>query len=154
MRGPHRNLIGAAGLSLMAVLLGAAALWPRRPAPEIEGPARADASGPLAVAVADVQLGRSVGLDKRITEPADVFAPADTVYASVVTEGQAEHVRLTTRWRHGDRVEAEVSQGIAPAGRAVSEFNVSRPRGWAPGDYEVQILVNDVPAAARRFAVR
>ena len=151
---PRRKLIGAAGFSLLSVVLGVAALWPRLPAHDIEGPARADGSGPLVVAVTELQLGRSVGLDKRIIDAAEVFAPADTIYASVVTEGHAEHVRLTARWRQGDRVAAEVSQGIAPAGTAVSEFNAWRPRGWAVGDYEVQILVNDVPAAARGFTVR
>jgi hypothetical protein len=154
MRRRRHTLIGVAGLALTAVLAAVAATWPRAPSTEIPGPARADVSGPSAIAVADVQLGRSVGLDKRIVDPADTFAPDDTIYASVVTAGEAAHVRLTTRWSHGGRVLAEVSQGIAPAGTTVSEFNVWKPRGWPTGEYEVQILVGDVPAASRRFAVR
>lgn len=153
MRGRPHTAIGVAGLALMAVLAAVAAMWPRRPPGEIEGPARADVSGTPAVAVADVQLGRSVGLDKRIVDPADAFASDDAIYASVVTEGAAEHVRLTARWSHGGRVVAEVSQGIAPVGTAVSEFNVWKPRGWPAGEYEVQILVDQVPAAARSFTV-
>lgn len=154
MRGSRHTRIGVTGLALMAVLAAVAALWPRRPSGEVEGPARADVSATPAVAVADVQLGRSVGLDKRIVDPAAAFASDDTIYASVVTEGEAAHVQLTARWTHGGRVVAEVSQGIAPAGTAVSEFNVWKPRGWPAGEYEVQVLVDDVPAAARRFTVR
>jgi hypothetical protein len=154
MRRRRHTRIGVTGLALMAVLAAVAALWPRRPSGEVERPARADVPGPPAVAVADVQLGRSVGLDKRIVDPAGAFASDDTIYASVVTEGEAAHVQLTARWTHGGRVVAEVSQGIAPAGTAVSEFNVWKPRGWPAGEYEVQVLVDDVPAAARSFTVR
>lgn len=114
MRGRHHTAIGGAGLALMAVLAAVAAMWPRRPPAEIAGPARADVSGTPAVAVADVQLGRSVGLDKRIADPADAFGSDDAIYASVVTEGAAEHVRLTARWSHDGRVVAEVSQAIGP----------------------------------------
>jgi len=154
MLGDRRQVAGVAGVALAAVLAGAAALWTRPPAAPGEDPAHADASGPLAVEVKDLQLGRAVGLDKRITEPADAFAPADTIYASVVTEGQKDYVRLTSRWKHDGKVVAEFSQGIEPTGTAASEFNVSRPRGWVPGEYEVEILVDGVPAGGRRFTVR
>lgn len=141
-------MAGAAGLAALA------AVWLPQPAAQIERPAQADATGPPAVAVADVQLGRAVRLDKRIASPAEAFAPADTIYASVVTEGQADHVRLTARWIREGELLAEVSQGIAPVGTVVSEFNVSKPRGFAPGAYEVEILVDGVPAGGRRFTVR
>jgi hypothetical protein len=49
---------------------------------------------------------------------------------------------------------AETAQTIAPRGEATSEFNVRRPRGFAPGSYEVEILVDGIPAGTRRFAVR
>jgi HAMP domain-containing protein len=153
MRG-RRTLIGAAGIAAVAVFAAFAAVWLPRPADEIERRAQADVSGPPSIAVAEVQLGRAVRLDKRIASPADAFAPADTIYASVVTLGQADHVRLTARWSHEGRVLAEVSQGIASEGTVVSEFNVSKPRGFAPGAYEVEILVDGVPAGGRRFTVR
>jgi hypothetical protein len=154
MRGRRHTAIGAGGLALMAVLAAIAAIWPRRPPTEIDRPARADVTAAPQVSVTEVDLGRSIGLDKRIVAAADAFAPDDTIYASVVTDGRAEHVRLTARWMHRGRVVADVSQGIAPAGTAVSEFNVWKPRGWSAGDYEVQILVDGVAAAARRFTVR
>jgi hypothetical protein len=48
---------------------------------------------------------------------------------------------------------AEVTQTIAPQGSAVSEFNVWKPHGWPPGNYEVQVLVDGIPAGARSFVV-
>jgi hypothetical protein len=154
MRGGRRAAIGAAGLTVAAVLAVLAALWPSLRHGEGTAPAQAAETGPLALAVRDIQLGRAVGLDKRIADPAEAFAPEETIYASVVTEGTAAEARLTARFAHQGQVLAEVSQLIAPTGTAVSEFNVWKPRGWPRGDYEVGILVNGTPAGARRFVVR
>ena len=147
-------MIGAAALALIAALAAAAALWPARREAALEAPARADASGPPRLAVMDIRLGRAVGLDKRIADETDTFAPHDTVYASVVTEGEADHVKLTARFTRAGAVLAEVSQGIAPTGGAVSEFNVWKPGGLPPGDYQVELLVDGAAAGARRFTVR
>jgi hypothetical protein len=154
MSARRRSIVGGAALALAAVLAGLAALKPARPSGANVDSASAQAPGPPSVVVTEVQVGRNVGLDKRVTDPAEDFAPDETIYASVVTEGRAEHVRLTSRWTRAGKVVAEFSQGIEPAGTAVSEFNVWKPRGFSPGEYEVQILVDGVPAAGRRFTVR
>jgi HAMP domain-containing protein len=154
MRERRHTMIGAAGLALVAAIAAAAALWPARRDAALEAPARADASGPPRLAVTDIQLGRAVTLDKRVADPTDSFAADDTVYASVVTEGRAEHVRLTARFSRAGTVVAEVSQGIAPTGRAVSEFNIWKPGGLPPGEYEIEILVDGAAAGTRRFTVR
>jgi hypothetical protein len=154
MRARRHTIAGAALVAAVAVLAALAALLPARPPARLDHPAQASAPGPAPVAVANIELGRAVRLDKRISDPAEAFSPDDTIYASVVTKGEADYVRLTARWRRDARVLAEVSQGIAPAGTAVSEFNVSKPRGWPRGEYEVEILVDGIPAGTRRFAVR
>jgi hypothetical protein len=108
-------------------------------------------SGPR-LAVKDIQLGREVDLSKHVTAPADRFHPADIVFTSVVTEGNVSST-LKARWLWRDRVVGESTQRIAPDGEAVSEFHAWKPDGWAKGPYEVQILVDDVPAGGRRFVV-
>ncbi|HUP00193.1 MAG TPA: hypothetical protein VM737_01535, partial [Gemmatimonadota bacterium] len=40
-----------------------------------------------ALDVTGVSLGRSIGADKRVVEEVGSFAPTDTIYASVETEG-------------------------------------------------------------------
>jgi hypothetical protein len=105
------------------------------------------------VEVVAVEVGRAVGADKRVTAPADTFAPDDTIYVSVVTEGAADDVTLSARWtRHGERLE-ETAQRIAPEGTAVSEFHVLDPTGWAPGAYRVEILLDGHVVGDRAFRV-
>jgi hypothetical protein len=154
MRARHETMIGAAAVTLIVALGVGAAVWPVRDRATIEAPARADVAGPPRLSVAEIQLGRAIGLDKRIAVPADTFASEDTVYASVRTEGVAEHVALSARFKRGQDLVAEVSQGIAPEGAAVSEFNIWKPGGLPPGSYVVEILVDGVPAGARPFTVR
>ena len=112
----------------------------------------AQASAGPRLAVKDIQLGGEIALDKRVTQPTDRFAPEDIVFASVVTEG-ASAATLKARWVQQDRLLVETAQRIAPSGEAVSEFHAWKPDGWAKGNYEVQILVDDVPAGSRRFSV-
>jgi hypothetical protein len=101
-----------------------------------------------------VALGRAVGLDKRISEPAEVFDPEDIVHVSVVTEGTSSDTRLAARWMREGRVLEETTQDIAPRGAATSEFHVWKPGGLDPGEYEVEILVEGKPVHKRAFSVR
>jgi hypothetical protein len=108
-------------------------------------------SGPRLL-VKEIQLGREIDLAKRITAPAERFRPDDIVFASVVTEGAVSST-LKARWIRDGHVLGETMQRIAPDGAAASEFHVWKPSGWPKGEYQVQILVDDVPAGERRFVV-
>lgn len=119
-------------------------------APEPAGvPARS--SG---VRVTEVALGDAVGLDKKVLRPAEVFDPEDTIHVSVVTEGTSSNTLLGARWLRNGRVLEETTQAIAPAGWATSEFHVFKPGGFAPGEYEVEVLVEGRAVHKRRFSVR
>ncbi len=106
------------------------------------------------VRATDVSLGTEVGLDKKILHPTDVFRPEDTLYVSVVTEGTSSDTLLTARWLRAGRALVETSQSIAPTGSATSEFHLSKPGGFEPGEYEVEILVEGKPVHKRRFTVK
>lgn len=119
------------------------------------GPEESAQAGAAArVRVTEVALGRGVGLDKRITEPAEVFDPEDTIHVSVVTEGTSSDTMLSARWMREGRVLEETTQAIAPQGSATSEFHVSKAGGLDPGEYEVEILVEGKPVHKRSFTVR
>ena len=105
------------------------------------------------VRVASVDLGREVDLDKRVRAPQEKFAPGDTIYASVLTEGDAPVVALTARWRKDGQLLDETTQMIAPEGETASEFHVWKPQGWPSGEYEVEILVDGTSSVRRRFSV-
>ena len=73
------------------------------------------------VQVERVDLGKHVGNDNQVTDHSDAFAPNETIYASVVTQGSAPTAELKTRWTYQDgQVVDEVSRTIAPQGGAAT----------------------------------
>ncbi|HUF89581.1 MAG TPA: hypothetical protein VMR66_06335, partial [Gemmatimonadota bacterium] len=105
-----------------------------------------------ALDVTGVSLGRSIGADKRVVEEVGSFAPTDTIYASVETEGTGNGT-LTARWTFEDgQVVEERSESIG-GGVQVTEFHISKPDGWPVGDYEVVILLNGQETEREGFDV-
>jgi hypothetical protein len=132
-----------------------------RSAPEAQTPttppvaAPAPSDEPETFRVGEVELGRQIGADKRVSAPTTSFAPTDTIYASVETEGAAPSVSLTARWSYEDgQLVDESTETIAPTGPAVTEFHVAKPDGWPSGKYKVEIIADGRPAAEREFEVR
>jgi hypothetical protein len=110
-----------------------------------------------AVRVTDVDLGRAVDADGRITDEDDTdeFGPDDTIYVSVDTEGTASGATLSARWLYEDgQIVDETSQTISPTGPSVTEFHISNPDGLAPGGYTVEILLNGETVETRDFEVK
>jgi hypothetical protein len=110
-----------------------------------------------AVRVTEVDVGRSIGADKRINDNAatDEFGRNDTIYASVATEGNASGAALSARWTFEDgQVVDESSQTIAGSGPAVTEFHISKPDGWPVGKYKVEIRLNGQTVESKDFEVK
>jgi hypothetical protein len=117
------------------------------------------ASGTVATAsslrVADTELGRALGSDKRVTNETDEFRPSDTIYASVATEGTAANATLTARWTYEDgQVVDSTSRMIAPTGNAITEFHISKPSGWPKGKYTLHVLLDGREVATKDFRVQ
>jgi hypothetical protein len=148
---------------LLAALVATTLVGCKKPAPEPVPPAPASPTAlpppapPAAapVSVTGVELGRQLGADKRIPQPATTFAPGDTIYVSVATDGTAESATLTARWSfETGQLVTEGSETIAPTGPAATEFHISKPDGWPAGKYKVEILLNGSPAATKEFEVK
>lgn len=121
--------------------------------PPVAAPAPAEEREEFSVE--EVELGRGIGADKRVSDPADEFAPTDTIYAVVETEGAAPSVSLTARWSYEDgQLVDETTQTIAPTGPAFTEFHITKPDGWPTGKYKVQIIADGRQAAEEEFEVR
>ena len=105
--------------------------------------------------VSNVELGRGIGPDKRVTTATTSFGPRDTIYVSVATEGSAPQKTISARWtfEDGQVVKAD-SQTIAPTGPAATEFHISRPSGWPAGKYKVEIAVDGSAAESKEFEVK
>jgi hypothetical protein len=139
----RHHLRALMGLSLVA------GLWVACTRPADSPPATQGA-----VRVIDVDLGRALGPDKRVTDKTDSFTPNETIYASVRTEGSAPSATLKARWTFEDgQVVQESSQTIAPAGTAVTEFHVSNPSGWPKGSYKVEVFLNGTSMETESFKV-
>ena len=127
--------------------------------PPAPGPQRRNLPDPPPlppVAVDNVAVGKAIGPDRKIDPNAGPITSKDTIYASVDTSGAGE-VTLKARWNSIAEGKAtmlkEDSQPVVATGPMTHEFHFAAPGGWKPGDYQVEIFVNDRPAATRRFGV-
>lgn len=155
-----RHLIGAIAASFVFALAACGKKEEPKappapaPAPTTQAPAPAVPAG---VTVSNVNVGKAIGADKKISAATDSFAKGDTMYASVDTTGSGT-AKLDAKWtyRKGDKVATvkEDSMTITTNGPATNEFHVSKPDGWPAGDYEVEILVDGKPAGTKKMTVK
>ena len=119
--------------------------------PQVAAPAPV----PAPFRVVSVDLGKQLAADKKVAQPTTKFAPSDTIYASVATEGAAPSVALKARWTYGaeGQLVNESAQTIAPTGPANTEFHIAKPSGWPSGNYKVEISANDKVASVKEFSV-
>lgn len=114
-------------------------------------PVSATESAPAAVKVTDVQVGKALGGDKKIPAPTDTFAPKDTIFVSVATDGAAPSATIYAKWTYQDGQTVKTdSRTIAPTGPAVTEFSIQNPEGWRRGGYKVDISIDGQAAASSK----
>jgi hypothetical protein len=127
---------------------------PTSPPPVAAPPAPAPVPAPSA-RVSSIELGTAVGADRRVTAPTSTFASSDTIYASVLTEGQPAGSTLSARWTYEDgQLVSENRETLGSPGAANTEFHISKPDGLPAGRYRLEIALNGQPAGARDFEVR
>jgi hypothetical protein len=125
-----------------------------------EKPAPAPANTPpppvtTAPAVTGLELGKAIQSSKRVVQAQSTFAKADTIYAVVLTEGNAPSATLSARWTYEDgQLVDESTQSIVMEGPATTEFHITKASGWPAGHYHVQISLNGAPAKMADFMVQ
>lgn len=106
------------------------------------------------VQVANVEMGRDIDTNNRITAPTDQFKSTDVVYVTVLTTGTSPSATLKSVWTYEDgQVVEETQQVISPTGEAATEFHVSKPDGLPAGKYRVEISLNGTPVQSKEFTV-
>ena len=157
------NLARSSILALVFVACSRSEAPPAPPdLPEATPPVQAaPPPGPSATAtaksvarVASVALGSALDANQGIAQPKSAFAPTDTIYASVATQGWAAAVRLTARWTFEDGQVVDETTQTAEPGPSTTEFHIAKPDGWPPGAYQVEILADGTTEATERFEVR
>ena len=104
--------------------------------------------------VSSIDLGRSVGNDKAVTNTTDNFAPRDTIYVSVATEGTGT-ATLKAKWMYQDgQVVDETEHSITANGPEHTEFHVAKPTAWPAGKYKVEVSINGSVAGTKEFEIK
>jgi hypothetical protein len=152
MRRHSSVTLAALALGLTALISGAACKKAEAPvvtaAPTVAIPTAVPAP---AIQVTDVSLGKSIGADKKVQTPTDTFAPKDTIFASVSTDGTAPAAVIHAKWTYQEaQIVKDDSRTVALAGPAVTEFSIQKPDGWPKGNYKVEIMVEGGPPATTK----
>ena len=154
MRRSITRALPAISIALVAALAACAKKEQPAPAAAVEPTAAPVATAAPAVHVTDVQLGKSLGADKKVAAPTDTFAPKDTIFASVATDGAAPSATIHVKWTFQDgQTVKEDSRTISPTGPAQTEFSIQKPDGWPKGDYKLEVSVEGQPATTKTFKV-
>ncbi len=138
--------------AVAVALLGLAAC--SKPAPPAD-PAPPPPPPVAPVAVSSLDLGKSVGVDKKVTDAKSDFGPRDTVFASVGTTGASSGATLSAKWTfQTGQVVDSASQSISPSGPAVTEFHIMKKTPWPIGKYKVSIMLNGAPTMDKDFEIK
>ena len=160
MKGKEQLMRRHSSVTLAALALGLTALISVAACKKAEEPVATAAPPTVAiptaapaatVQVTDVSLGKSIGADKKVQTPTDAFAPKDTIFASVSTDGTAPAAVIHAKWTFQDgQTVKDDSRTVALAGPAVTEFSIQKPDGWPKGNYKVEIMVEGGPPATTK----
>ena len=150
----HVSLVGASSVGV-AALLGACSLSEKSQSTEtakVADSTKETASTQRHVSM--VMIGKKLGAGNRVTEPTFQFAPQDTVFVSVATEGSDGPNTLTAAWRSQDgKILQQTSAPVQSAGENAA-FSLSQPKGLKPGTYKVVLFLGEDSVDNRVFAVK
>jgi hypothetical protein len=105
--------------------------------------------------VVAVLLGKTVDADQIVVKDDDTFSAKDAIYASVLSTGSNQGVRISAKWLAPDgQVIADTEQPLVPTSATATTFKISNPDGWPPGAYQLLIRINDRNLQTREFQVR
>jgi hypothetical protein len=110
----------------------------------------AGCSGPLALA--NIQVGRSLNQDRSVGSITTLFKPNETIYVAVQTSAAGKGV-ISVKWKFGTQVIDEPSKTVDYDGPASTEFHLQNSGGFPPGDYSVDVFIDGVQVGTRAFKV-
>ena len=149
----YRRMVWAAGLGL--AVAGVASCKKKEAPPPAEAAAPTPAPAPPPFTVQSVEVGKSIGADKKVTAAVTTFGRRDTIYASVSTDGAAPSKTIAAKWTfQNGQIVKEQSQSIAPTGPAATEFHISKGGLWPVGKYKVEISVDGATAGSKEFEIK
>jgi hypothetical protein len=105
--------------------------------------------------VGDIDMGRHIGTDNKISDKTDDFAPTDTIYASIHTEGGSAPVQLMARWTFQDStVVGEETKTVQGGVDTHTPFHLVKAGGLTKGKYTVRILADGKEVKTKEVTVK
>lgn len=102
-----------------------------------------------------VLLGSAVDGDNVVLADRREFSANDTIYASVLSTGAHQGLRLSATWLAPDgSTIADTSQPVVPTTATATTFSIRNPQAWPPGDYKVSIAINGNSQRTESFRIR
>jgi hypothetical protein len=107
-------------------------------------------SGPLQVET--IQTGKSRNSDNSVGNHSTRFKPDDTMFVAVLTKGPGSG-KIGVRWTYAGRLVSEEARNVSYRDGGATEFHIQNSGGFPPGDYAVEVLLDDKPVATRPLKV-
>ena len=108
-----------------------------------------------ALSVIDVDMGRHIDADRKISDKTDDFVPTDTIYASVHTSGTATNGAVVGRWTFQDgTVVDEKTDTVTTNGDARTAFFIVKPGGLSRGKYTLHLLIDGKEVRTKDVTVK
>ena len=108
------------------------------------------------IRVSDIQVGKAIGSDRKVSNSTTSFGVRDTMYVAVITDGAAKDAKLTAKWTfNGKQVVNESNKTISPTGgTTATEFHIDKKTAWPKGKYQVEVTLNGVSVGTKDIEVK
>lgn len=94
------------------------------------------------LAVLNLDMGKHVDAEKKVTEGTEMFAPTDTIYASVHMSGTATDGQLAAKWIFPDSSVVDQKADNLADGTQRHVFFITKPGGLPVGKYTFRVIVD------------
>ena len=125
------------------------------PAPASEPPVAMETAVPAGARIERITVAKAVNADHSPGEAATAFGTKDTVYVSMWTASAPVGTEITARWFGPDGKQLGTDDKVVTdkAGDGYTSFHAANTKGWTPGTYRVDILLNGAPAGSTTFTI-
>jgi hypothetical protein len=125
------------------------------PAPASEPPVAMATAAPAGAHIERITVAKAVNADHSPGEAATTFGTKDTVYVSMWTANAPVGTEITARWfgPNGQQMGTDDKVVTDKAGDGYTSFHAANTKGWTPGTYRVDILLNGAPAGSTTFTI-
>jgi hypothetical protein len=100
-------------------------------------------------------IGNGVDEEKVVLGDSRSLSAAQPIYASVLTIGAHQGLKLSADWIAPDGSSfAKSEQALVPTSDLATTFKVQNPQPWPVGEYQLRIAINGHTIRTEPFAVQ